>query len=88
MRLDTGHGLLERKPLLILLSSTQSKSEIINRILSEDPDIRMPPAANNKDLTADEITVLKAWVKRGAQWEPHWSFQAPQATKAPSGKHD
>ena len=48
----------------------------------------MPPAANNKDLTADEITVLKAWVKQGAQWEPHWAFQAPQATKAPSRKHD
>ncbi|MGC6451712.1 MAG: PSD1 and planctomycete cytochrome C domain-containing protein [Pirellulaceae bacterium] len=90
MRLDTRHGLFGEKtaPHSPVVPRSLKRSEIISRILSEDPDIRMPPAANNKDLTADEITVLKAWVKQGAQWEPHWAFQAPQATKAPSGKHD
>ncbi|MCH2601024.1 MAG: hypothetical protein MKZ94_16555, partial [Pirellulales bacterium] len=70
MRLDPRPDLFGEKtaPHSPVVPRSLKRSEIISRILSEDPDIRMPPAANNKDLTADEITVLKAWVKQGAQW--------------------
>ncbi len=41
-------------------------SELIRRILSDDPDERMPPGA--APLAAEQIAILKAWVKSGANW--------------------
>ncbi|NDD65529.1 MAG: DUF1549 domain-containing protein, partial [Acidobacteria bacterium] len=58
-------------------------SELIQRITSSDPALRMPPAASNHQLTATEITLLTEWVRQGAKWEPHWAFIAPDRPALP-----
>ncbi len=55
-----------------------SKSELVRRILSDDPSYRMPPPESHLTLSDYERAVLVRWVEQGARWEPHWSFSPPE----------
>jgi hypothetical protein len=50
-------------------------SEIIVRILSEERDEMMPPPKAKKPLTAKQKEILIRWVKEGAVYANHWSFE-------------
>lgn len=57
------------------------ESELMRRITSHDPDVRMP---YNKDpLSNDEIDIFRRWIKQGAKWEDHWSFLKPENINPP-----
>ena len=43
-------------------------SELIRRILSDDPDEVMPPPASGDALSVDEKQVLKQWIESGAEY--------------------
>ncbi|MHC4878489.1 MAG: PSD1 and planctomycete cytochrome C domain-containing protein [Planctomycetota bacterium] len=58
-------------------------SELIARITSDDESLRMPPADSGKTLTAEQIDLLKQWIKEGAKYEGHWAFTAPQRPDVP-----
>jgi len=62
-----------------------SASELIARITSKDPETRMP--YHGAPLPAEQIELLRRWIKQGAKWEDHWSFVAPKPQKIPSVKH-
>ncbi len=62
------------------------QSELIDRITSDDPDLKMPPADSGKELTGDEIALLKQWIREGARYEAHWSFISPQRPLLPRVK--
>ncbi|MFN9719287.1 MAG: DUF1549 domain-containing protein, partial [Planctomycetota bacterium] len=52
-----------------------NESEMLRRILSEDPDEHMPPAsAKLGPLTPQEIESIRTWIAQGAEYENHWSF--------------
>lgn len=60
------------------------ESEVIARILTDDPDDHMPPAkAKLGALSPREIAMLKQWIAEGAEYEAHWSFipVKPEAVK-------
>jgi hypothetical protein len=57
-------------------------SEMIRRILSDDPDEKMPK--NGTPLTEDEIGTLKKWINEGAAWEKHWSYKRIEKPEVPS----
>ncbi len=59
-------------------------SHLLERILSSDPDQKMPPAASGKSLTAAEIELLKRWIDEGAEYRGHWSFIPPQRVDPPT----
>jgi cytochrome c553 len=63
------------------------QSELIRRILSSDPDERMPPQETKKTLTAAQKEILRKWIAAGAQYEPHWSFIAPTRLAVPPVKN-
>lgn len=51
------------------------QSELVRRILSDDPDERMPPAAAKLGhLSEREADTLRRWIEQGAEYENHWSF--------------
>lgn len=50
-------------------------SEVLRRVLSDDPQLRMPPPESGAGLTVGEIEVLRRWIEGGAIFEQHWSFQ-------------
>ncbi len=56
---------------------------MIDRIIAEDDEERMPPAEHGRRLTEEEISVLKKWIEEGAEWGDHWSFVKPQKTQPP-----
>lgn len=59
------------------------KSEIIHRILSDDPDVVMPTPDSHLSLTDREKAILIRWVNEGAQYKPHWAFVAPEMPAVP-----
>lgn len=70
-------------------------SEIIDRITSDDADLKMPPPESGKRLSKKEIALLKRWVDQGAPYEPYWAYVPPQrhatpvvASKWPGGHVD
>jgi hypothetical protein len=53
-------------------------SELIHRVLSDDPDERMPPPDEHPEgLSKGEVELLKAWIEEGAVWERHWAYRSP-----------
>ena len=57
------------------------KSELWNRVTSNDPDLRMPPGDDVEPLDKEELELLRRWIEQGADYEAHWSF-APLARPA------
>lgn len=56
-------------------------SEMIRRITSKDPEIRMP--YKEEPLSAEQIDILKRWVEQGAEWGDHWAYVAPENVAVP-----
>ena len=63
------------------------ESELVARILSEDPDELMPPSKSNKKLDARQKAILKRWVQQGAEYQQHWSYEKPAKAAAPSDQN-
>ncbi|MGB8853119.1 MAG: DUF1553 domain-containing protein [Pirellulales bacterium] len=62
------------------------ESELVARIISDDPDAVMPPPhAKIGRLSAEQVETLKRWIAEGAKYEPHWAFVAPVKPEAASG---
>lgn len=62
-----------------------NQSELIRRILSEDPELRMPFEATA--LPKEEINILRKWIKQGAEWGIHWAYQAVAEVAVPSSSN-
>lgn len=56
-------------------------SEMIRRITSTDPEIRMP--YKEHPLSTGEIATLRKWIEQGAPWGDHWAYVAPKPVKVP-----
>ncbi len=66
-----------------IVPGSPEKSELLSRISSHDESVVMPPPESNKKLTAAQIQKLEAWIKVGAPWEDHWSFNTPKRPQVP-----
>ena len=60
------------------------RSELMRRITSDDPEIRMPLEAD--PLGKREIKVLRKWIRQGAKWDIHWAYQPIAAVEVPKGE--
>ncbi len=75
-----GFSLNDRETLLAggdsgapgLVAGDAAGSELIRRITSTDPDIRMP--SEGEALTAEAVAILTRWVDAKAPWEDGFSF--------------
>lgn len=60
------------------------RSEMVRRIMSDDPAVRMPPAFAGRERLSDiEIERIRRWIVQGARWQKHWSFIPPKRPPAP-----
>jgi Protein of unknown function (DUF1553)/Protein of unknown function (DUF1549)/Planctomycete cytochrome C len=59
-------------------------SELIARVTSKDPDLRMPYHA--APLPPEQISLLRRWIAEGAQWSDYWAFVPPKPQPLPSVK--
>ena len=87
LRLDIESGFyksLEDNPNhYVINKNNPEKSEILNRINSENASYVMPPPESNLKLSAREKEVLKKWVDQGGNWEPHWAYTKPKLPNVP-----
>ncbi|MFN0053451.1 MAG: PSD1 and planctomycete cytochrome C domain-containing protein [Planctomycetales bacterium] len=85
LRLDTKDGALGAAGAPgVFVPGKPDESEALRRMLSDDPEERMPPPASGKSLTPAQIEVVRRWVAQGAKWSTHWAFQTPQRPAVPA----
>ena len=60
------------------------ESELVVRILTDDPELKMPPAESGKTLTPAQHALLKQWIDEGGTWQGHWSFLPIKHPEAPA----
>ena len=84
LRLDLKeHALADRDGVPALKVGDLGASEAWRRIVSADPDEKMPPPDSNKKLTPPQVDLIKRWIKQGAKWSDHWAFVPPRKTELP-----
>ncbi|MFT3700907.1 MAG: DUF1553 domain-containing protein [Agriterribacter sp.] len=64
-----------------IIPGDPDNSELIKRITSKDPEERMP--YKHTPLTAQEISLLKEWIKQGAEWGEHWAYAPLKPVEVP-----
>lgn len=58
--------------------------ELLERIRSDDVDMRMPPPESKLSLTEAEKQLIEVWLETGAPYAKHWAFELlPQAVELP-----
>ena len=86
LRLDRAEfAFMERKdgPLPIIKGDPDG-SELIKRVISNDPDEVMPTSdSHKKPLKAHEVELLKKWIEQGAEYQEHWAFIPPTRPEIP-----
>ncbi len=76
VRLDAdGHG--------TIVPGNPNISLLVQRIDATDPDVIMPPVDTGKPLTDQQKGLLRDWIRQGAHYSRHWSFELPYKTSLP-----
>jgi hypothetical protein len=58
-------------------------SEVYKRLITDDPELKMPPLDSKLQLTNSQIELIEKWIKQGAVYKPHWAFLSPKKGKIP-----
>lgn len=66
--------------------SNLGQSQLVHRILSDDPNIVMPEPESHLKLSDREKALLIKWIDQGAEYKTHWAFLAPQSPPIPEVK--
>lgn len=84
LRLDVREdAMADRDGHAVIVPGQPDAGHIMQRILSKDPDMVMPPPASKKSLTPKQIETLRTWIANGATYEAHWAFTPPQRPAIP-----
>ena len=62
-------------------------SEVYHRIISDDPEFKMPTSESNLSLTTKEKAIIIKWIENGAEYKDHWAFLKPEPIVPPKVKH-
>jgi hypothetical protein len=94
LRLDTVALMLTGGTSGAVIDRTDaSKSRILERVVAENPEDRMPPEHEGERFTAEEIKRLRDWIAGGARGpaderpeadpKDHWAFRVPVRPPVP-----
>lgn len=85
LRLDVRENALKpaKSDAVAIVPGKPQKSELVRRIFSSDEDELMPPPAAKHPLEPAEKELLRRWIADGADYQPHWAFQAPKQAPLP-----
>ncbi len=67
-----------------LVPGSPEKSEAWKRIVSDDPDLIMPPPDSHFILNEKQKGMIKRWIESGAKYQAHWAFETPRKAPLPS----
>lgn len=80
LRLDTHEGATD----FAVDVEFPEDSELIRRIATTDSSEVMPPPKHGKPLSKDEQELLLRWIKQGAKYAKHWSYEPPARPSIPA----
>ncbi|MFO0919191.1 MAG: DUF1549 domain-containing protein [Planctomycetaceae bacterium] len=85
LRLDLRDAVLAKRESgqAVIVPGQPDAGLFLQRILSTDPNEMMPPPDQKNPLSADEIELLRRWIKEDAPYSPHWAFVSPAAPSLP-----
>ncbi|HEY1083377.1 MAG TPA: PSD1 and planctomycete cytochrome C domain-containing protein [Prosthecobacter sp.] len=69
--------------VVAVVPGNPEKSALIQRIVSSDPDEVMPPPKQHKVIPPAQVELLKQWIREGARWGRHWSYEKVQRPPVP-----
>ncbi|QEG42188.1 PSD1 and planctomycete cytochrome C domain-containing protein [Roseimaritima ulvae] len=85
LRVDTfAAATADRGGYAAIVPGHPADSELLQRVSSDDPDLRMPPPEESGGLTAAEVQTLTRWIESGAEYQKHWSLVPPVAPVVPA----
>lgn len=70
LRLDTFEAATE----YAIVPGKPDESEVLERMLSDDPDLVMPPPSSEKQLSKKEKELVRRWIEQGAKYQEHWAW--------------
>ena len=84
LRLDTREGIFaERGGYRMVAPENPDESRLLQRISADTEAQRMPPSWSGKELTPDQIDLIRSWIEQGAKWRQHWAFSPLQQPQLP-----
>ncbi|MEO2046518.1 MAG: PSD1 and planctomycete cytochrome C domain-containing protein [Pirellulales bacterium] len=83
LRLDVRTSAAESE---LIVPGKPDESELFRRIVTDDPDMQMPPVDSGESLTNRQKEQLRQWISEGAKYEEHWAFIPPTRPIAPRVK--
>ncbi|MDF9798595.1 hypothetical protein OKW21_003858 [Catalinimonas alkaloidigena] len=87
LRLDVAEAafaeLPENEGKHAIVAHDLADSEFYHRIISDDPEVQMPPPESNLSLSAEEKAILIRWIEQGADYKPHWAFAPAEKKPVP-----
>ncbi len=84
LRIDTAEGATaDLGGRHAIVPGKPDESELLQRIAATDADERMPPADSGKQLTDEQIELIRRWIAEGAEYQPHWAYLPPRRVEAP-----
>lgn len=66
-----------------IVAGDPGASELLRRIASTDESEQMPPPGKGKKFSAAEVETIRLWIKQGAKFAQHWSYELPVRTPPP-----
>lgn len=75
----------------VMRSGVLADGEMLKRLTSDDPEMRMPPPDSNRILKPADRAKLVQWLKAGAAWpqdDRHWAFVPPVRPALPEVEND
>jgi Skp family chaperone for outer membrane proteins len=84
LRLDQRDEALKKKAIV---PGKPAESSLVERIISTDVEVLMPPPTTNKKLTERQKTILKNWISQGAEYKLHWSYEKPIKATTPADQN-
>lgn len=69
LSMDSRSGLLDSETVVV---GNPAESELVSRLTSDDPDLRMPKGGR---LSEGEIDLVKRWIQSGLEWEEGFTFR-------------
>ena len=70
-----------------IVPNQPDQSPFVERILSTDVDLLMPPPHHKKELTSDQKATLTRWISEGAKFDRHWAFMPPTKPTVPDSRN-
>jgi len=84
LRLDVRDGAFAERPNgTPIVAGDPGAGLLYQRIVEQDAAKRMPPEYSHKELTAEQIELIRLWIEQGASWTGHWSFEPPRRAPEP-----